>query len=431
MTAPPTVPTVPPAGQPAAPPDAPGEPPTTGRSLDPTGGDLWRRLRGPLAIVAAIVVAGVVIAAVQGRTTGGPLDPQSARQSGGRALATLLEARGVEVLRTRTVADAVEKAGPDTTLLVTQPELLAASQIDQLARTPARHVVVFEPGEEVLAAFAPKAATAGDAFPRTRDPDCDLDAAARAGAVRVEGPMYRALSGAHATTCYGDGTRGALVRLTGVPVSRADDSRRTVDVVGTSASLSNARLGDEGHAALGLNLLGDQQRVVWHVPSLGDVPQPPTGANGPQSLFALLPTGLRFGLVQIAVGVGLLMLAYARRLGPVVPEPLPVVVRASEAVEGRARLYHRARARARAAAALRDATRSRLSPLLGLPSGATPDTVTAAVSARTGRSGAQVAEVLGADPDGTGGDAAGPPDDAALVRLADDLDTLEQEVRRS
>jgi Domain of unknown function (DUF4350) len=398
------------------------DPPPRSRSVDLTRHEIWRQLRGPLAIVAVLVVAGSVIGVLQGRSTGGPLDPESARQSGARALAVLLGDRGVEVRRVRTLDDAMAAAGADTTVLVAQSDLLVPSQLRRLARADTRHFVLAEPGEEVLSTLAPKVLTAGSAIPRTRDPDCDLPAARRAGDVRVDGPMYRAPTADGATTCYGDVTRGALVRLTGVPPR----GERTVDVLGTSVSFTNERLADEGNAALALNLLGRHRTLVWYIPSLSDVPladRPEAGA--PPNILGLLPTGLQFGVAQVAVGIGLLMVAYARRLGPVVAEPLPVVVRASEAVEGRARLYHRARARDVAATSLRGAARARLAARLGLSPGTPPEAVAAAVATRTGRPSAQVAELL-AGPDGPV-----PPDDPSLVRLADALDTLEQEVRRS
>jgi hypothetical protein len=396
--------------------------PAGSRSVDPTRHDVWRRLRGPLAIVAVLVVAGGVIAVLQGRSTGGPLDPESARQSGARALAVLLADRGVEVRRVRTLDDALAAAGADTTVLVTQSDLLVPSQLRRLARADTRHLVLAEPGEEVLSALAPKALTAGPAIPRTREPGCDLPAAQRAGSVRVDGPMYRAPEAEGATTCYGDVTRGALVRLTDLP-PRGD---RIVDVVGTSVSFTNGRLADEGNAALALNLLGQNPTLVWYIPSLADVPLPDRAeAGAPPNVLGMLPTGVQFGVAQVAVGVALLMVAYARRLGPVVAEPLPVVVRASEAVEGRARLYHRARARDVAAAALRGATRARLAARLGLSPGTAPEVVAAAVADRTGRPAAEVAQLL------AGSGAVAPPDDPSLVHLAEALDTLEQEVRRS
>ena len=72
----------------------------------------------------------------------------------------------------------------------------------------------------------------------------------------------------------------------------------------------------------------------------------------------------------------LLALWRARRLGPVVAEPLPVVVRAAETVEGRARLYRRGGARGQAA---RGAARRRpvagSGRALGLPRRADPPAV--------------------------------------------------------
>ena len=98
------------------------------------------------------------------------------------------------------------------------------------------------------------------------------------------------------------------------------------------------------------------------------------------------------------------------------------MVRASEAAEGRARLYRRAHARDRAADALVRATRARLARMLALPPEVGEPELVAAVRARTGRSEAEVARLLGEQ---------NPHDDGELVRLADALDDLEQEVRRS
>ena len=69
---------------------------------------------------------------------------------------------------------------------------------------------------------------------------------------------------------------------------------------------------------------------------------------------------------QLCLAIALLALWQGRRLGPLVAERLPVVVRASETVEGRGRLYRSRRARDRAADALRTATLQRMLPRLGL-----------------------------------------------------------------
>ena len=72
---------------------------------------------------------------------------------------------------------------------------------------------------------------------------------------------------------------------------------------------------------------------------------------------------------------------------------------------------------------LRAATVARISSLLRLPRTADLSEVVPAVVARTGRDATAVAALL------TPG--AAPTDDASLSRLADALDTLEDEVRRS
>ena len=101
---------------------------------------------------------------------------------------------------------------------------------------------------------------------------------------------------------------------------------------------------------------------------------------------------------------------------------LPVAVRASETVEGRARLYRSHRARDRAAAALRAATLQRLLPRLGLGAGAAPPAVVAAVARRGGADAGLVAHRLYGPP---------PATDDDLLQLARALDDIERQVTHS
>jgi hypothetical protein len=161
--------------------------------------------------------------------------------------------------------------------------------------------------------------------------------------------------------------------------------------------------------------------LVWYLPSLSDASATDAGKK---TFLDLLPSGWLWGTLQLFIAAGLAALWRARRLGPLVPERLPVAIRASETVEGRARLYRKANARDRAAAALRSTTRTRLAPLIGVsPAQAhAPEALLPALSARLHDNGQALHTLLFGPP---------PSDDAALISLADQLDALEREVRRS
>jgi hypothetical protein len=227
--------------------------------------------------------------------------------------------------------------------------------------------------------------------------------------VRFTGRVYRTT--ASLTRCYaGGGAAGLLVQ------SRA--GARTV-VFGSASTFVNKRLADNGDAALAVGLLTGRPHLVWLLP------QPPTVAPADaqrKGIIELLPDRLLWALLQLAVVVVIIALWRARRLGPVVVEPLPVVVRAAETVEGRARLLRAARARGTAATALRAATITRLRELFGIGTDAGAAALVDGVARRTGQPGGDVEALLYG---------AAPPDDAALVRLADDLDRVERSVRSS
>jgi hypothetical protein len=186
-------------------------------------------------------------------------------------------------------------------------------------------------------------------------------------------------------------------------------------VLGAGDPLTNRYLDEDGNASLAMGLLGQNPRLVWFRPVIE-----PAQAGQQAKLIDLLPDWVTPVFWQLVIAALLAAWWRVRRLGPVVTEPLPVVVRAAEATEGRARLYRRGRARGHAATTLRDAATARLRSHLGLPRDAGRPEVSQTVAARTGRPPSAVGAVLDGPP---------PPDDAALVELADNLDRLEQEVR--
>ena len=207
-------------------------------------------------------------------------------------------------------------------------------------------------------------------------------------------------------------------------------------VVGSADFMTNDKLADEGNAALALGLLSRERPspVRWLMPAPG------TSAAGRKGLLELLPDSVPFVAGQLLLAAALLAFALGRRLGPVVAEPLPAVVRAAESAEGRARLYEAARARAQAAAALRTGARHRIGATLGVSAGARPGQPASQpplwrpyMRRRAGLCPDVTALLYGPASGGVGGGATDGdvPDDAALVRLTADLDALERQVSRT
>jgi Domain of unknown function (DUF4350) len=383
-------------------------------TLDPTAAAIWRAARGPVGVLLLVLLAGVALAAVGGGRPQGYLDPRAADPSGSRAVAALLRDQGVTVDLVRTAAAMQASAHAGDTLLVTTPDLLVDAQAAAVRDTRADLVLAAPqaPQRFVRAVTLTDPTSVG-----VRAPGCALAAAVRAGSADTGGRAYAVnneasgvASGTLVEQCYSADGDPSLVHL-------QQPDGHSVTVLGNPAALTNSRLDKQGNAALALGLLGARPRLVWYLPSPGDVP-----VSEQRSIYDLVPAGVWWALVQLVVAVVLLAFWRARRLGPIVPEPLPVVVRATETVEGRGRLYRRSGARGKASAALRSTTLERLVTLLGLPRRSDARTVSEAVARRTRRTPTDVQGLLYG---------AAPADDSALVRLADHLDDLEKEVRRS
>ncbi|MEU9550132.1 DUF4350 domain-containing protein [Streptomyces werraensis] len=389
-------------------------PPT---SASPTARQVWTRSRGVALALVLLVVAAVAIAVVRSEARHGRLDPRSAAPSGSRAVAELLADRGVDTRVVTTLAEAADAAGPDTTLLVAVPDLLTPRQQTRLRTATedsgGRTVLVASGVASVERLVPGVMADPANSLDSTLEPDCDLPAAVRAGSADTGGIRY---SSAHpdADECYRSHRLATLLRVP-APSGTGD----TV-LLGAPDILLNDRLDEHGNASLALQLLGSRPHLVWYLPTPADAT---AGTEDEKSFFDLLPSGWLWGTLQLFVAAALAALWRARRLGPLVPEKLPVAIRASETVEGRVRLYRKADARDRAALALRSATRVRLAPLVGVPGtqAHAPEALLPALSARLDGDGPSPHTLLFGPP---------PGDDAALIRLADQLDALERQVRR-
>ncbi|MER5549475.1 DUF4350 domain-containing protein [Streptomyces sp. NPDC002589] len=390
--------------------------PTT--STAPTVRQVWTRTRGIALAVVLILAGAVAMAAVRSTARHGELDPRSADPYGSRAVAQLLADRGVTTRVVTTLGEARAAAGPDTTLLVAVPDLLTARQQTQLHQATAAsggRTVLVAAGSPSVERLAPGVtadpATSADG---TLAPDCTLPEARRAGSADTGGIRYTTTH-LDADSCYPSERLATLLRI---PEASRDGD--TV-VLGAPDILYNDRLDKQGNASLALQLLGSRPHLVWYLPSLSDASATDSGDR--KNFLDLLPSGWLWGTLQLFIAAALAAFWRARRFGPLVPERLPVAIRASETAEGRARLYRKADARDRAASALRSATRTRLAPLIGVPvtQAHTPEALLPALSAHLTQDGQALHSLLFGPP---------PGDDAALIALTDQLDALEREVRR-
>jgi hypothetical protein len=379
----------------------------------PSGSGNRRQRRLPLVLAVLILLGGLVIALlVPTPKTNTYLDPAGTDAFGTRALTDILAERGHQVISSYSTAAALAAAGPGATIVITSPDLLTVPELTSLSLNPA-DIAVVEPDQRVLTVLSSGITIASDsATSGPVRPDCDLAGARLAGAADAGGITF-GTAGAPAGTigCYPAGGEPSLLRYT--------VAGKVVTILGSGAPLANGYLAEQGNAALALNLLTTSHRIVWLTP------EPPVVAGQGQARSSgqqprLIPVAAYLLVLQLGIAVLLAALWRARRLGPLVPERLPVVVRASETVQGHARLYQSRRARDRAATAMRGAMLARVRPALGLARGAELDAVVRALAGRSRLSEQEVTMIVFGPP---------PAGDAELVALVRDLDELEREVR--
>ncbi|MBB3601493.1 hypothetical protein FHT40_001126 [Mycolicibacterium sp. BK556] len=374
--------------------------------MSATIGQRWRTGRWVALALIAIAAIAAISAFFTAPRPGGRMDPASTGPDGAHALVALLRDQGIDVVVAGSVADVERAAGPDTLLLAAETYYTRGSDLlSRLADVPGDRLVV-EPTSRVRQALAPDIRMGGASM-LTMQPDCDLPEAKRAGTVELGSTdTYEKARDVEVTRCYG----GALVRY--------QAEGRTVTVVGSADFMTNGGLLQEGNAALAMNLAGSRPRLIWYAPQRAEGESDAEGT----SLSDLMPDAVTWIVWQLCLGVLLLAIWQGRRLGPLVAEKLPVVVRASETVEGRARLYRSRRARGQAADALRTATLQRLAPRLGLGPNASPTAVLDAVASRYTGDASTVQHVLFGP---------APSTDSDLLHLAQALDDIERQVTKS
>ncbi|MEO9201649.1 MAG: DUF4350 domain-containing protein [Mycobacterium sp.] len=354
----------------------------------------------------------LIIAAISFRTAGSGVDGtrlagDSPSPTGAKAVVEVLRDRGVTVHLAASLDEARAAASDTATVFFyDEQSLLSENQLAELSGLGAQ-LVVAAADFDTLQQLAPQVAMAGTVESAVLPAACDLGLASRVEAITAEGQGYRIIdTEAQAVTgCFASDDVYSLVQVT--------EGAHTTTVIGSTAVFANETVVDAGNAALALNLLGESDRLVWYLPTLADLPA------GEPTLADLSPKWLPAATGLLA----LVLLAAAfwrgRRFGPLVVERLPVVVPASETMEGRARLYQRATARGHAIDAIRIGTIGRLAGQLGLSHLSDVDEVVSAVAARIGVPVGEVANILVT---------AIPTTDAELMALSDALLSLEKRV---
>jgi hypothetical protein len=375
--------------------------------MNPAAG-AFRRWSGIVVLAAVIIAAGVVIALLTPPTSAPYLDPSGTSDTGGRALANLLASRGQHLVRESAPAAAGPvSAAPGASLeLITSPQLLTSEQLSQAARFGG-DILLLGPDSRALRALAPRVRIVGSQVTVAgAEPACAAAPAVLAGDAYLGGAMLSTDDPA-VSTCYPSPPNGP-----GYLLVQYRAGSRTITVLGSGAPLTNQYLAQAGDAALALNLLRQAGTITWIVPPPGALPA--QAAAGQRSFFSLVPWPAYLIAIQLAIAALLAAAWRARRLGPLVPERIPVIVRATETVEGHGRLYQARRARDRAAGELRSAATTRIARLAG------GDVSAGTLAVRTGEDARQISALLEGPP---------PASDQELVTLADQLDTLMRKIR--
>ncbi|HEY2792879.1 MAG TPA: DUF4350 domain-containing protein [Micromonosporaceae bacterium] len=386
-------------------------------------------------ILLALTIVTVVAHSIQtpSVTDGTFLSPDSTAGDGGADLAAMLRSRGVTVRPVTSSEDAITDAQTgEATVFVPAPSLLLPDSLNWLATTApfTVRVVLVDPSSGDLRTMELGAQVTRTRWSvRTEAPGCAVPEARNTGPVGIDGREYAGPTG---TACY-DGGLFSTSRLY---------------LAGASDPFRNDRVHENGNARLSTALLSAYPTVIWlklhHAeivpaimppnspvpdtfsaptdtfpgsgPSLGGSTFGPPGdgatitgggsggasTGGDQSsqsqaaptLRALFPPWVWTAIGLIVLAALGYALARSRRLGPPVPEPLPVVAHGREAIEGRARLYRHAGDPTSALRILQRAALRRIPRMIGVEADLAPDQLLEAVAERSGRPIEEVRQTL-------------------------------------
>lgn len=398
-----------------------------------TIGQRARSSKPQIAFVILLVLVVGLMVATRSETNSVPSSINNPTLEGAQAVARVAAAQGLNIREITSLSAARITDPANTTLVLIDPYFYIAGQGESIRNYPG-DIVVFGMPDSVAEAFGLDiwidlsgdfSSLFGDSVDATDryEAQCEDPHAQAAGALQAR-PNSLLTEGL--TTCFPSG-EGDLVAI-------HEENGRTVTFVADSFLVSNRNIALEGNAAYVLRLIGAHDNAVWYLsdgydtsmltwtsPDGSSSAQQGDGTGAGEPSVDFMPPG--FGNLLYALGLGLIVVVWwrARRFGPLVTEPLPVVIKASEAMRGRARLYRASGATGRAGASLRAETATRIASRLGVSRQASSDAFISAVAGASRQSPSDIRELFYGP---------APATESELRDLALALDQVEREVHR-
>lgn len=372
----------------------------------------WQRWKVLGVVIGCVLFVGFLTTIIRPAGNQIPMHPQNAEPSGAMAVTQILQNNGVNVTVTGSLAEARAAADSSTTIFV-YDTFVVESSFYREAHDAGADLVIVDPANSTinqlnLGVFQQNASS--DAL--TSGPVAAQCSAPHAQAARHIPAQERgfALSGGSDTElCFA---------IDGVGSYAASADNR-VHLFATAAPFQNSHLANSGHAALTIGALGQKENLVWFLPTSL---QNPSDAGDDGSIFVFLPPWFPAALTLVGFIALFLALWRGRRMGRLVSEPLPVVVRGAETTVGLGQVYRRANEIQHTADALRSGTALRCAQRLGVAPTAAGADLCAAIAHSVNRSYEEITVLLFGPP---------PRTSAELIRLTQMLDHLESEVHSS
>ena len=373
--------------------------------VTPTARERFAAAR-PMIIVVVFTLLLAIAASIlpQAGYNDAPVGIRNKEDDGARALAQVLGDHGISVREVN--AQQAASVDDNTTLVVIFPSRMTDAMAEAIET---RANIVYVGLEESYGSSSTylQGLHSGRTFKNSSwvSPGCSSDGAARAQHLKSSSyVLYGEARGWD--LCFSDDGKNYAY-------AERNDSGRFRALIPDSVRLRNRAIAEAGNAALAINAIGRTPKVAWYSPTHTDYPTGKSQDEMPTSPY-LMPAFLMVIAACLLAGF-----ARGRRLGPLTSERLPIEVPASETLIGKARLMRSQRAYEHAAQALRSSTASRIATALGVAHTADREALTHAMEQR-GLPASRCSALLWGPP---------PTSEKALIRLANDLDALEKEIR--